>query len=436
MKRITTLIAVFAAFFSAVPSHANEDIQGNCPLPVISPSPPEYVWEALRLQLAPQLDNCLNNSDYFALYGASLLYSGDTAKAIEMLERSLLINPNNGSARIDYAQALFQSGQLLPALEVNAALLREQGVPDTIRKALQQRQEEWEKHQSLWKHQLSYLYGYSSNLNNATYIKDYELTFQDGILLQSLNRQSRALSGSFNYLRATSQYYKLSDQGISLLTLSAKGRDSSISTSDTDEIQVNFEHETEGPSLRKNWSLSAEHVRLGNSGLFSSVKGSMRVHPHNTPSYLSFKSRYVNFNGNRALNEAYLAINPGLVYTFNNSRFGADLTLGMNKSLEGRPGDDRQVYEASVFYNFPLYGGRVTSSINITKTKDDKGYSPLLSNNAARTTQSWAATLQYFYPINSELTVHSSYYYRDQDSNIKLFKTKNESFDIGLTYRF
>lgn len=434
MKRITSLIAVIAAFNLAASSYAQGNIKSNCPLPTVPSSPPDYLWNILRETLSAQLNSCLDNSDYFALYGASLLYSGDTAKAIEMLERSLLINPNNGSARIDYAQALFQSGQLLPAIEVNAALLREEEVPSVIRKALTKRQEEWEKLQHLWKHQLSYLYGHSSNLNNATYIKDYELTFQDGVLLLPLSTKSRAQSGIFNYLRATSQYYTVTDNGVSLFTLSARGRDSSISTSDTDELKISFEQESESAYSRKNWSLSAEHVRLGNEGLFSSVEASLKIHPNNTAQYLNLESRYVYFNENSALNEAYFAITPGIATTYNNTRLGVDLTIGMNKSLDGRSGDDRLVYGASLFYDFPFYGGRINTNFNYNKTKDSEGYSMLLSNNIARTTESWTTAIQYLYPINQKLTLHSSYYHRNQDSNIDLFKTKTDNFDVGFTF--
>lgn len=437
MKCHSTLLAVVTALLSIGSTHASENSGTACVIPSnLPPSPTAKMWEGVRTLLAGQLQNCLNNSDYFALYGASLLYSGDTPKAIEMLERALLIDPYNGSARVDYAQALYQSGQLLPAIQVNRQLLNEPNMPAPLKEALEKRQKAWESRQHLWRNQFSYLFGHSSNLNNATYIEDYELTYLDGTVLQTITQDSQARSGSYHYLNFTSQYFNLTTSGTSLLTLSAKTRESELTNSDTDEFKLTYEREQEGRRLRNNWSISAEHLRLGDEGLFSALEGNYRIHPQQSISYLNFESRYAHFNGNDLLDEAALIISPGLVYTHEDSRFGIEVGLGFNKALDDRFGGDRTTQEATVFYDFALFEGRFTSRVSYTHTEDQDGYSVLLENNAPRETQAISASLQYFYPVNSDFTIHSSYYYRDQDSNIDLFKTKHESIDLGFTYRF
>jgi tetratricopeptide (TPR) repeat protein len=77
----------------------------------------------LQQQISQLLPECLESSEFFALYGAAQLNSSDLAGALESLERALLLNPGNGAAAIDYAQALFEVGQLFTALEMNQRLI-------------------------------------------------------------------------------------------------------------------------------------------------------------------------------------------------------------------------------------------------------------------------------------------------------------------------
>ena len=62
----------------------------------------------MQQQLAGLMPECLESSEYFALYGQAQLNNGQLSGALEALERALLIDPNNGAAGIDYAQALFE----------------------------------------------------------------------------------------------------------------------------------------------------------------------------------------------------------------------------------------------------------------------------------------------------------------------------------------
>ena len=68
--------------------------------------------------------SCLRSSEYYALLGAAQLNSAQLESASESLERALLLDPNNGAAQIDFASALFASGQLFPALQLNERATR------------------------------------------------------------------------------------------------------------------------------------------------------------------------------------------------------------------------------------------------------------------------------------------------------------------------
>ncbi|WP_067223354.1 tetratricopeptide repeat protein [Marinomonas gallaica] len=393
-------------------------------------------WKKLHDFLYPQFENCLDRSDYFALYGASLLYLGDTNTAIEMLERALLIDPYNGSAKVDYAQALYQSGELISALQTNGELLQETSIPPALYTALQRRQDQWEQQKNLWRSQFSYLYGHSSNLNNATYIENYEQTYQGYNIIRPILGSSRPQSGGYHNFRFTAQYFTLLAEGISLLTISSQSRKSKIDSVDTDAFSMYYGKNIEGRTLNHRWQIGLEHVRLGDEGLYSSFEGNYTLTPRDSVSHVKFELGHTHFNGDHSLDDISFSIKPGVTYSIGTHQLGAEISLGLNASLEERAGGNRTIKKAAIFYDLPVLNGRLMSKFSVTATRDREGFSPALANNETRNTDYWSAELQYIYPISENFTIQSSYYYRDQDSNIEIFKTKNESIDFGFNYRF
>ena len=87
---------------------------------------------AVLKQISELLPECLESSEFFAVYGAAQLNGSDLEGALESLERALLLNPENGAAAIDYSQALFEVGQLFTALEMNQRLIGRQDLPEGL----------------------------------------------------------------------------------------------------------------------------------------------------------------------------------------------------------------------------------------------------------------------------------------------------------------
>lgn len=414
-----------------------DNASGTCLIPDDLPAQPSVdTWVKLESELKDQLDHCLHSTDYFALYGASLLYTGDTAKAIEMLERALLIDPENGAARIDYAEALFQSNQVIAALQVNQSLLNQSNLPVTLHNFLESRKASWSEKLSYWDNQLTYLYGHSSNLNNATSIEELNLISADQLIAASVSPSYRAQSGAFHYASFLSRYYQLSPEGTERLSFAINTRDSHLNRSDTDEFKFTYENESEQLNQRTHRSVGVEHVRLGDTNLYSALIGTVTIYPKVKPvSYIELEARYVDFTGQSLLDETSFMVRPGLVYSNNHWRLGAEVGFGLNNEIDNRPGGDRSQNEASLFYDLAIFGGRLTSKLSYVKTNDSEKYSSLFGE-VKRDTRSLTTSLQYFYPVNKHWILHASYYYRDQDSNIALFDTKTESVDAGFTYRF
>lgn len=437
MVRYFALIPILACISLSDRAMAqSESIE--CQLPNDIQAQPSYeTWLTLRDQLAPQLEQCLNSTDYFALYGASLLYTNNVARALEMLERALLINPLNGSARLDYAEALYLSGQLHAAIQVNQNLLDEGELPEHIRTFVEQRDALWQSKRHLWQHQVSYLYGHSDNLNNATQLEELNVIQSGRNGLLTLNDDYRANTGYYQLLGLRSQHFSSYSDRTSVWEVSLRSRNSEFRQSDTDELATSFEAEYEGRQARYGWQAGIEHILYGGESLYSAANASWKIATTSNPHiYAEIDGKYIAFDGQKNLNEASTNFQSGIAYQTAYQRFGAEAGVGFNKEIYQRPGGDRFQKELSLYHDLGLLGGKLSSKLSYALSQDDEGYSIYFGENSKRDLESISLSLQYIYPINRHLLLHASYYNRQQDSNIELFETETQSVDMGFTYRF
>lgn len=411
----------------------------ECTVPSSIPTAPtESEWTTLRHQLAPQLQKCLNSSNYFALYGASLLNTGDISTALEMLERSLLIDPMNGSAQIDYAQALFQNGQLIAALQINQSILDREDLPERIYDFLSSRQKLWDQFRFQDRYQFTLVQGYSSNLNNATLTREHLVTLNDNAAVLSLRDEDLAQSGSYSNIGISTRFYELNDQSIDAVKFDLKSRLSRLNEFDTDEFSIGFERELEARAYRDTWELSAEHVQLGDSGLYSSVAGNYErywtEYSSLTP-YLKSEIRYADFHSNSRLDESSIGLVSGFVIGKLENKVGIEAEITQNFALKQRYGGDKTTLEGQIYWDTAFLNGRLISRIGYLDSNDHDEY-PLLANGSKRRIYSRNISVQYFYPINNQLIAHAGYNYKKQRSNLSIFDIETKNIDLGLTFRF
>ena len=133
-------------------------------------------WGLVEQALAPLLSECSDNSEYFALLGTAQLRGSDLAGALESLELALLLDPGNGAALVDYAEVLFQQGQVLAALEINQQLLSRDDLPAGLEDSLRDRQRRWRRFTNQTTVEASVLGGYDDNLNSAPMAREFALT--------------------------------------------------------------------------------------------------------------------------------------------------------------------------------------------------------------------------------------------------------------------
>jgi len=154
-------------------------------------------FQLVESQLLPLLEECSENSEYFSLLGTVQLRSGDFFTALETLERALLLNPDNGSALVDYAEVLFQQGQVLSAVEINTQLLSREDLPVDLAQAIADRQRRWRGLMSETSSILGVSVGYDNNLNSAPMGRQLALTLSGQSVVLDVSPEFLAVGGSY-----------------------------------------------------------------------------------------------------------------------------------------------------------------------------------------------------------------------------------------------
>ncbi|HLT64516.1 MAG TPA: tetratricopeptide repeat protein, partial [Pseudohongiella sp.] len=229
-------------------------------------------WQALLSQLEPLMPRCLRNSEYFSLLGAAQLNTGRLAESLESLERALLLDPRNGSAQVDYAEALFRQGQLFSALDLNQQILRRSDVPEHLMGMLAERQKAWDGLTRQWGYQADVLSGYDNNLNGAPSSDQITLTLSGENVIMPLDTDYQPMEGPFLNLRMGARYRQLAPSHQHNVLLEARGRVSEDTSSDL--LQVDTRYAFVKPGTHRSWQATAgmSHLFFGGSPLYTATE--------------------------------------------------------------------------------------------------------------------------------------------------------------------
>ncbi len=398
----------------------------------------------LVAELAPLMGECLQSAEFFALYGAAQMNSGDLAAALESLERSLLLDASNGAAQIDYAQALYLRGQLFSAIDLNQQVLARPDLPPDIEALLRQRDEQWRAQTRQLAFQVDALAGYDDNLNGAPDPSQITLTLSGEPVILTLNPDFQAVSGPYLNLRAGGNYRQLEASHQHNAQLELRGRVSEDSGSDLLQLQSRYDFLR--PRRSSTWQLSAAmgHLFFGGNALYTATDASAR---YQAPTVAACNRRYdaalqhQHYHGQHNLNslEARLAggIDCPLTVGGVQTLLGFEAGLLTNKALNsGRPGDDRDGWQLNVDWQVPMAGGLLRSQLNHTRLRDAEGYSPLLDNGADRWLERSYVLLQYQRPLQPGMVFLANFFHQHQRSNIEIFDTLDSSVEVGLSFSF
>lgn len=444
ISAICLLLLISGLSLAPAPVQAQVQAQDFCPdLSSFYPDG-DTNWRALSQRLAPLLEDCLESSEFFALYGAAQLNSGNVAEASESLERALLLQPDNGAAQLDYAQALYLQGQLFSALELNAALLDREDLPADIQEVVLARQQAWRALTSERSAQLDLLAGYDSNLNGAPDPSQITLTLSGLPIQLDLNEEFRPQSGPYGNFRLAGGYRRLTPEHQHSWQADVRGRVSEDTQSDL--LQLGGRYSFLRPGRSRSWQIDAgvNHLQFGGSSLYTATDVRARyqhVSERRCQPFYGLAVQQQLFPGQSRLNalesKASGGVNCPMSSRLGNQLLSAELGLLANTAIEsGRPGGDRDGWQLNLNWQISLPIGEFRSQLSHTQLKDSAGYTPLLKDNAKRWLQRSFVLLQYRRALKEDLTLIANYFYQDQHSNLDLFQSIDSTFEIGLSLAF
>lgn len=412
-----------------------------------SSSSPEGQVEAaqtLERQLAAVISQCLESSEFFALYGAAQMDSGKLADALESLERALLLDASNGAAQIDYAQALYLRGQLFSALDLNDQILRRGDIPADLRDALTQRRQEWRQQTRRTGLQADVLAGYDNNLNGAPDPGQITLTLSGVPVILTLNPEYRPISGPYLNLRLAGNYQQIASDHQHNALVELRGRVSEDSPSDLLQLQTRYAYVR--PSREHTWQFNAAmgHLFFGGNALYTATDIGARyraVVGLGCTSNSELASQHQLYHGQNNLNSLESKLSAGVECPLQvggrTSLAGIEFSLLNNTALnDNRPGGDRNGWQMNVDWQFPLLRGIFTAQLNHTQLQDTEGYSELLAGGAERWLRRSYVLFQYRQPIALDMALLVNLYQQHQSSNIELFESTDRTLEIGISMAF
>ena len=393
------------------------------------------------------LDACYDDSEYFALLGSAYLRQGDLLRALESLERSLLLDPQNGSAALDFAEVLYRQGQSLNAIEINSGLLAREDLPQGLRESIILRQRLWRRSTSQKSLSLGISAGHDNNLNSAPIADQLALTLSGNPVILDVNSEFKAAGAAYTRVNASGTIAKLGQNVNSQLTGNFSGRYSK--NSDYELLQTSLRYRLSDASDAPIWNatIGADHLEWGGSPVFSSATlragyllrdfGSCSVHSR-------VAMQYQLYHAQKLLSGYEYSLGAGTDCGFALggavNRIGLEVSALRNHAkYPGRLGADRDGWQTNAFWQRPFGLGQIFAQYQHSKFSDEEGYSPLFKNGARRNERLHSLYFSYAYPLQafgSGARFVSTIAYHNQTSSITLFRTRGASAEIGLFWGF
>ena len=403
-------------------------------------------WQGARDRLREIFSDCLLSSEFFALYGAAQLNTGQLPEAMESLERALLLDPTNGAALIDYSETLLRDGQLFAAIEANDLLQARGDLPGELKPQIEQRRRDWNAltRQTSW--QFDLLGGYDDNLNGAPDEDFVTLTLSGQPILLALNDEYRAVSGPFLTARLQARHRRLSPDFQDNYQGQIRGRRSENTVSDVLQVAGRVNRLAGSGRSSRQWGGGVNHLMFSGHPLFTGTDARYRFQVNGLAgcrTYLGGAMQHQIWHEQRRLDglEAKVSLGSSCrLPALSAQRINFEAGVLHNAELNSnRLGGNRDGWQLSADWQIALHRGVLSAQLTHTRLLDGRGFSPLLQNNARREIERSSLLVQYSENLRwlgegTRLLINL--YHQDQNSNLGVFQTEDTSVEIGLSWQF
>ena len=439
-KTIPKLLTAAACLLPSLPSFACQDFSDFY-------RAIDDEFQLVESQLLPLLEECSENSEYFSLLGTVQLRSGDFFAALENLERALLLNPDNGSALVDYAEVLFQQGQVLSAVEINTQLLSREDLPVDLAQAIADRQRRWRGLMSETSSILGVSVGYDNNLNSAPMGRQLALTLSGQSVVLDVSPEFLAVGGSYANLAAGIARSNTGRNVSSRMSGQIRGRFGENSNYEMLQASSQFAFAQSGDNPRWNAVLGFDHLNYGGKAIFSSstIRASYLARQGKACGiYPRLALQYQHFHTQESLSGIESSLGVGvdcqLPIGKTVSRLAVEVTALTNTALKvSRLGQDRNGWQVNLAWRRQVGPGQASAQYSFTDLNDDEGYSPIFDDGARRQESLSSIYLQYTIPtrrLGAAAQIVTSISYYNQDSTVGLFRTQGANVEIGINWGF
>lgn len=439
MVNATSLRAATAVTLTAGMLLAPAALAQACPALQTYYPQDEQQWPALLQALRPLEAACLQSAEYYALVGAGQLSTGLLVPALESLERALLLDADNGAAQVDYAEALYLSGQLFPALELNTGILQRGDVPGHVAQLLQARQQVWRR-QTRSKRLLAEIgLGYDNNLNGGPARNEITLTLSGEPVQLSLDEAFQPVAGPYGNLRLTGMFQQIHAEHTHDLMAAVRSRNSAHTASDLLQLDWRYNFGSTWNDWRLNLTAGTSHLLWGGSPLYSVTETRFLLQPAGNgclPQY-ELAAQHQLYHGQSLFSGVESSASVGLECRpqGQNRRFGAELGLINNSAIKAaRPGGERQGWKLRLHLEQPLWRGSVSAQFSLATLNDATGYNELLADFSRRETSTRMLRLQYRQALQPRVELMLNLNRQQQGSNLGPFQNTGTVFELGLSY--
>lgn len=408
--------------------------------PTAQPTDPQ-TWQQEYQRLQPLFAACLSDADFLAYYGAVQLRNGRYSDALDTLERALLLNPHNGTAQLDYAEALYFTGDPFAAQSLNQNLLQQNNLPPAVKQRLHARQQQFNRLFNRWSHQLSLSSGYDTNLNAAPDISDLTLTLGGQQWLMPLAPGNELRSGALLRLGAHTRYTRQQAHSQHTTELGYNSRWSEHREDRQQQLNASHQRRDQlysGIQLQHGISLAA--LQLGDQHIYNEADIHQQIEwgqHHRCQLLPQHRLAYHHFPGQSLQNALEYRLQPEISCSQGQAQITLTAGLLLNHALHSqRPGGDRLGADLNLRWQQPLLAGRIILQARYSQLQDQQGYSYLLQDGARRRIQRNQLSAAYLQPLSPDLLLSLQAGLQQQRSNLQLFEYQSRQIEAGIRWQF